>query len=75
MRQTRRNLIISIDLLQMALIRARASHESTQQILQDTRLHVNKLQQQLTALQQQLNTLYTQQGLSRTDTVGSTLVS
>ncbi len=71
MRRTRRNLIISIDLLQMALLRARASHESTQQILQDTRLQVSKLLQQVTALQQQLDTLYTQQEFSRTSTTGS----
>jgi hypothetical protein len=71
MRRTRRNLIISIDLLQMALLRARASHESTQQILQDTRLQVSKLLQQVTALQQQLDTLYTQQEFSRTSTAGS----
>ena len=72
MRRTRRNLIISIDLLQMALLRARASHESTQQILQDTRLHVSKLMQQVTALQQQLDTLYTQQEFSRIRTASST---
>ncbi len=71
MRRTRRNLITSIDLLQMALLRARASHESTQQILQDTRLQVSKLLQQVTALQQQLDTLYTQQEFSRTSTAGS----
>lgn len=71
MRRTRRNLIISIDLLQMALLRARASHESTQQILQNTRLQVSKLLQQVTALQQQLDTLYTQQEFSRTSTAGS----
>ena len=71
MRRTRRNLIISIDLLQMALLRARASHESTQQILQDTRLQVSKLLQQVTALQQQLDTLYTQQEFSRASTAGS----
>ena len=75
MRRTRRNLIISIDLLQMALLRARASHESTQQILLDTRNHVSKLRHQLTAIQQQLDTLYTQQGLSRPETVNRTLGS
>ena len=68
MRRTRRNLAISLNLLQIALLRARSSHESTQQILHDTCIHVDKLQQQLTALQQQLDTLYTQQGLSGTDT-------
>jgi len=71
MRRTRRNLIISIDLLQMALLRARASHESKQQILRDTRLQVSKLLQQVTALQQQLDTLYTQQEFSRTSTASN----
>jgi hypothetical protein len=68
MRRTRRNLAISLDLLQIALLRARSSRGSTQQILHDTCILVNKLQQQLTALQQQLDTLYTQQELPHTET-------
>lgn len=75
MHRTHRNLTLSIDLLQMALLRARASHESTQQLLRDTRLHVRKLQRQLTALQQQLDNLYAPQGLSQRDITDNTLGS
>jgi hypothetical protein len=58
----------SINLLRVTMLRIRASHESTQQILHDTSIHVGKLQHQLHDLQQQLNTLTTEHMISQTDT-------
>jgi chromosome segregation ATPase len=60
MGQKRSNLALSLDMLCVALLRARASHESTQQRLHDTQIQVRKLQQQLHDLQQQLSILYNQ---------------
>ena len=60
MGQKRNNLALSLDMLCVALLRARASHESTQQRLHDTQIQVRKLQQQLHDLQQQLSILHNQ---------------
>ena len=58
MSQKRSNLALSLDMLCVALLRARASHESTQQRLYDTQIQIHKLQQQLRNLQQQLSILH-----------------
>jgi hypothetical protein len=52
MNRTRRNIDRSINSLQATLLRARVSHESSQQLLLDTRMHIRTLQQQLRDLQQ-----------------------
>jgi hypothetical protein len=57
-----------MDIFRVAVLRARASHEYSQQILHDTRIQVSTLQQQILDLQQQLITLKKQHGISRQDT-------
>jgi peptidoglycan hydrolase CwlO-like protein len=62
MSHKRRHLLVSRDMLQVTLRRARASYEYRQQLLHDTHRHVGKLQHQLSDLQQQLNTVKNQLG-------------
>ena len=59
MSRKRRKLATSMDSLREIVQRARASREHSQQILHDTCLHVEKLQQQVLDQQQQLNTYRT----------------